>query len=712
MTVRQAVGAGVRAVWARLPLAWKTKQVLKHRLFAGLPWVFRHTQAYRVWAGAAGTGGRPPPQAVPDAGPALVDEPAPVHVPLLHAPPLQNAPVRVIGFYLPQFHAIPENDAWWGPGFTEWTNVRPAQPQFAGHYQPHVPGELGYYDLLDPAVQRRQVELARLYGVGGFCFYFYWFGGKRLLEAPVRQYLEDDSLDLPFCLCWANENWTRRWDGLDSEVLIAQQHSPADDLAFIEYVAPYLRDRRYIRIDGRPLLLVYRPGLLPSARETASRWRQWCRDNGVGELYLACTQSFELTDPADYGFDAAVEFPPNNFGPPSVKDRIESLPRDFGGQVYDWRHLPARSAHHQDPGYRVFRGVNPAWDNTARRGRRATIFVNSSAVGYQQWLLQVVQETMQRTDRPDERLVFVNAWNEWAEGAHLEPDARYGYAFLEATRMALARAAIMAGPRPARDDGRVAVVVHAFYLDVFEEVLANVPHTLTTRAKWFVTTPHDQVEAVTAIARRFGVPFEVVGRPNRGRDVLPFLRVLPQVVAEGFPWVLKLHTKKSLHRSDGDRWRDDLYSKLLDRPERTLAYLRDHPDVGLVGPQGYVVPMTCYWGANRDRVLALGRRLGIAALDPQTTSFIAGTMFYARLEALQPLLHLALDDEHFEPEAGQVDGTLAHAIERVVALSAMAVGLRIASTDEVAGGGAGAPQGLSLQAFYRPAPQGAANGVG
>lgn len=241
----------------------------------------------------------------------------------LAAPAPISAPVRCIAFYLPQFHPTPQNSAWWGPGFTDWVNVGKALPEFVGHCQPRIPGELGYYDLRLEEVQRRQAELARQHGIHGFCYYYYWFNGVRLLDAPLRTMLEDAHNDFPFCLCWANENWTRRWDGLDHEVLIAQSHSPGDDIAFIAELAPYLRDRRYIRVDGRPLIAVYRPSLLPDAKATAERWRTYCRDHGIGEIFLATTQAFERTNPAYIGFDAAIEFAPNNIPQRDMRHEVE-----------------------------------------------------------------------------------------------------------------------------------------------------------------------------------------------------------------------------------------------------------------------------------------------------------------------------------------------------------------------------------------------------
>ncbi|MBK1722586.1 glycoside hydrolase family 99-like domain-containing protein [Thiocystis violacea] len=422
-----------RPLWRLLPLDIPARQRLQRRLFRTLPFLFGKHPGFKAFQQARRRG-----ELWRGMGGALEDQSV-QWVPLLDAAPPASAAVRLIAFYLPQFHPIPENDAWWGRGFTEWTNVVRGRPRFPGHYQPHLPGELGFYDLRLPEVMARQVELARLYGVGGFAFYYYWFAGKRLLERPLEDYLAS-RLELPFCLCWANENWSRRWDGRDDQILMAQRHSPEDDLDFIQAIAKYLRDPRYIRVGDRPLLMVYRPALLPNPAETAGRWRAWCRAHGIGEIFLAYTQSFESQPPADYGFDAAVEFPPNNSHPVDITREIQGREPAFEGTIYDWTIYPERSRHYAPCDYALFRGVNPSWDNEARRRGRGAVFLGSTPAGYRQWLENAIADTRERFQDPSERLVFINAWNEWAEGAHLEPDARHGYAYLQATRDALTRA--------------------------------------------------------------------------------------------------------------------------------------------------------------------------------------------------------------------------------------------------------------------------------
>lgn len=366
--------------------------------------------------------------------------------------------LKLIAFYLPQFHSIPENDAWWGKGFTEWTNVVRATPQFEGHYQPHEPADLGYYDLRDPNVQLQQIALAKKYGVSAFCFYFYWFHGKTLLEDPVRQYLDNLNYDLPFCLCWANENWTRRWDGRNNDILIAQEHSPKDDIDFISYISKYLKDSRYIRVDGKPLLLMYRPALLPNASETANRWRAWCRNNGIGEIYLVCTQSFEAVDPEFFGFDAATEFPPNLGTFSLITNTVKPINQHFQGKVLDWRAFVNNSRSYVSPPYKLFRGVCPSWDNEARRTGQGTVFFNSSPALYQEWLRNACTDTFNRFSNTDEQLVFINAWNEWAEGAHLEPDQRFGHAWLKATQAAVMESKLAYQQQDAKP--KIIVVTH------------------------------------------------------------------------------------------------------------------------------------------------------------------------------------------------------------------------------------------------------------
>jgi len=364
------------------------------------------------------------------------------------AGPANRGHVRAIAMYLPQFHRIPENDAWWGEGFTEWTNVRRARPMFAGHQQPHVPHpDVGSYDLADESVLERQAGMARHHGIHGFCFYHYWFDGRRILEKPVQRLLASGRPDFPFCLCWANENWTRTWDGLDREVLLEQRHSVDGDERFLRDLLPALRDPRYITVEGRPLLIVYRPGLLADPVASVDRWRRLAEREGLPGLHLAAVHSFDRADPRSSGFDAAIQFPPLQIPAANLRDTgLPGMARGFRGGVLDYREAIGHSLAQRTPDYPLYRGVMPGWDNTARRMERATAWVNSSPELYGRWLRGAVEQ-MQREQPPERQLVFINAWNEWAEGAHLEPDERHGYAFLEQTAAALLPRAT--GTRPA-----------------------------------------------------------------------------------------------------------------------------------------------------------------------------------------------------------------------------------------------------------------------
>ncbi len=343
--------------------------------------------------------------------------------------------LRPLAVYLPQFHPIPENDEWWGKGFTEWTNVARARPRFSGHYQPHLPADMGFYDLRVHRTQESQAELAKKHGIYGFCYYHYWFNGKRLLERPLDQLLEKGTPDFPFCLCWANENWTKRWDGLDQEVLMKQEYSETDDKAHIEFLSRVFRDPRYIRVDGKPVFIVYRPALFPDIARTTKAWREACRANGTGEIYLMYMQSFsERRHPEELGFDAAVEFQPDFSSlPKTVKpgSMFGKSSLQAGDNVYLYEEVVRNMLKKEDVPFKRYPSVFPMWDNSARRKSGATIIHNSTPQKYGEWLSAVIEKF--RPYSPEENFIFINAWNEWAEGNHLEPCRRWGSAYLEMT---------------------------------------------------------------------------------------------------------------------------------------------------------------------------------------------------------------------------------------------------------------------------------------
>ncbi|HEY2382079.1 MAG TPA: glycoside hydrolase family 99-like domain-containing protein [Terriglobia bacterium] len=347
------------------------------------------------------------------------------------APVGPSEKVRLMAFFLPQFHPTPENNLWWGKGFTEWTNVTKAEPLFAGHYQPHLPADLGFYDLRLRETRHEQIALAKEYGIDGFCYYYYWFSGTRILNRPLDDMLRDPESDMPFCLCWANENWTRRWDGADHEILIAQKYLPTDDLEFIRSVIPFFNDSRYIRLNGAPFLIVYQPQHLPDPQKALDSWREYCEQAGVGPIHLCAALTNDNENYAKLGFDSGLQFPPHNRKCGSVNDQVDFY-TPFHGCVVEYADLAQSYLDESYPHSNVFRTVSPSWDQTARVGSRAFITLNGTPANYEYWLKESIRRTTEDFPAQD-RFVFINAWNEWAEGCHLEPDRRFQRQFLEAT---------------------------------------------------------------------------------------------------------------------------------------------------------------------------------------------------------------------------------------------------------------------------------------
>ncbi|MBM7063166.1 glycoside hydrolase family 99-like domain-containing protein [Pseudomonas sp. UL073] len=337
---------------------------------------------------------------------------------------------KLIAFYLTQFHPTAENDKWWGKGFTEWTNVTKTSPLFEGHRQPHLPSDFGFYDLRVRETRHDQIKTAKQYGIDGFCYHYYWFSGQRILNRPLDDMLADPDSEMPFCLCWANENWTRRWDAADHEILIAQKYLPDDDLNFIKSLIPYFKDDRYIRVDGQPFLIVYRPQHLPDAKKTANAWREYCRSIGLGEIHICAALTHGNENYMQYGFDSGVEFPPHNLRSDNINEQIDFF-NPFKGNVLQYATIASSYINRKYESPRIFKTVFPSWDNTARTKERALVVLNGVPDNYEHWLSSTIDISTSPPQK--DQLVFINAWNEWAEGCHLEPDRWFGHGFLQAT---------------------------------------------------------------------------------------------------------------------------------------------------------------------------------------------------------------------------------------------------------------------------------------
>lgn len=352
--------------------------------------------------------------------------------------------VKHLAFYLPQFHPIPENDEWWGKNFTEWNSVVKAVPQFFGHHQPQLPVDTGFYNLLDKGVWEQQLEIAKNYGLFGFCFYFYWFNGRRVLEKPLELFLDNPDLDFPFCYFWANDSWVRTWHGFSDfeqgdRVLLDQKHNDADDINVMTYLCRRVfSDRRYILLNRKPLMIVYHTHLFPDIKKTTAVWRQIARDHGFDDLALfyVMMPGQENSNPIEQGFDGMIQFSP--IGMKKVKADVQVLNPNFKGEIYSYLDAIAGEINREFCNATVIRNCFMAWDNEARRPEKGISYTGSSPRLFSEYLSNMDNYALSHKVE-GESLVFINAWNEWAEGAHLEPDRRFGYAWLDVLAKVIAQ---------------------------------------------------------------------------------------------------------------------------------------------------------------------------------------------------------------------------------------------------------------------------------
>lgn len=349
--------------------------------------------------------------------------------------------VKLLAYYLPQYYPDEHNNKWWGKGSTEWTNVAKSMPQYLGQYQPRLPAELGYYDLRIQENIYRQIELAEIYGIYGFCFYYYWFDGVRLLDLPFENFVNDKTINFPFCICWVNESWTKQWSGNSNTPLIEMSKDVNCYKRFIEYSYKLFEKENYITINGKPILIIYKPLDIPSREKVIEHWRKFVKEKLNKELYIiAAANKIDVIEKNKNisGFDAMSEFAP---GPQlkymkDITNTKDFVCETFYGKVYDYKDFVDTKKYFKVKNNKLYRAISPMWDNTARKKDKGVVLDGATPDLYKQWLKDIITET-KNNNNLDDNIIFINAWNEWAEGAYLEPDLKWKYGYLEATKQAI-----------------------------------------------------------------------------------------------------------------------------------------------------------------------------------------------------------------------------------------------------------------------------------
>ena len=579
--------------------------------------------------------------------------------------------IKALALYLPQFHCIDENDKWWGKGFTEWTNVKKAHPLFHNHHQPRVPGDnigyLEYYDLTDVNVIKKQIHLAKMHGIYGFAIYYYWFSGKTLLEKPLNIFLNHKEIHFPFLLIWANENWTKKWDGKDKEILIKQEYKEGDPELFIKDIKKYLVDKRYIKIKKKTVLGLYEPSKIPKLKETIMIWREKSRENGIGDLFiLVCMNENKTENIINLNlFDGAYEFPPKNSNGHFIINFKNTF--IYSEIIYKNYNYNIRK------NFSIYKGTMLEWDNTAR--------VNPSCIfdyySPEQFYIhnKIIIENTKKYHKKDNRFIFINAWNEWAEGSYLEPDKKYGYASINSLSKALFNLPYI--DKYNLDNllksSNIALHAHVYYEDLIKDIINKV-NNIPVKYDLYISvnslnTKNNIEKYINKYSSASKIEIKIL--PNRGRDIFPLLIQLRDVI-KNYKYFCHIHTKKSLHLDFGNSWRKYLYNNLLGNKKiisEILTEFENNEKLGIIFPIPYYKVLIRFgkyiYDSNIKYMNFIIKKIKPKTLIlPNYLDFPEGNMFWAKVNAVYQIFEINIINK-FPREKGQLDSTLMHAIERI-----------------------------------------------
>jgi len=500
--------------------------------------------------------------------------------------------IKAIALYLPQFHLIKENNEWWGMGFTEWYNVRNAKPLYNDHHQPRIPGDniqyLGYYDLTDEETIKKQVELAKEHGIYGFGIYYYWFSGKRLLEKPLDIFLNSKELKFKFLLIWANEDWTRRWNGYEGKILIKQEYKENDAINFIKDIKKYIIDERYIKINNKPIIGLYEPNKIPNLSNTISNWRKESNNLGIGEIYIiVCLNDYSLEEIKNFSlFDATYEFPPRD----SLKHFNKYKPYfPYMSILYK-----NRSPMNENNDFPLYRGSMLEFDNSPRKKKASSIYENYSPEQFYMINKHIIEWTRNKYNE-NNRFIFINSWNEWGEGTYLEPDKKYGYASINSLSKALFNKTFMEINTNLsyfnNISSIVAIQIHLYCDDLINEIIKrtnNIPVqfdlfiSINSLSKTNILKDYIKKNSK---ARKF----EIMIFENKRRDFIPFLIQMKNRIKQ-YKYICHMHTKNSLYLDLEENWRNYLLNNLLGNKiiiSEILTDFENNDKLGFIFPENY-----------------------------------------------------------------------------------------------------------------------------